>query len=629
MDARQNFYNHNRLLFRFLVLSTIVFIGIVTLLWWQEAQEGEHVPASVGTLRHFSAEAAMAEVTSAYAYDARHIHDPESYPELAAAFFNPVLQRELGETTLEERLAEVVAARSSDTVVGRSHVYHTSYYVGNLLIAPGKTVHSLLVDESRGRTALLLETALADLRAGIIKIQQHYDVAPPTWYLGATTSAVFYPTPSFPSLTVSEASLVLYLLAKLGPDQARLYEYATRVFASQAFATGEYFHSDIEYAIKLAEIYATLIYAEPGYQDLIVQAAKEWGAEEADTTQVVSWPVVHDFYIPEFPIPSQFAYTVDGEYLNPMVDVDEELHGRLRLTLVDTRLPQSTVRLYEYDLAGAGLILPYALELIPRQFPELGSSLGYADYISTTEYVFLSGSTRPHSHSGYELASSSLFWRAEGKNPVKISVDDSEIAGRPVHNSAGTQVLLPVVTRAGGAEIKLIELGATRSEPVTAARGYSPSFIDSDTWAYIRSGSAYTYSVLTDTEMLLQGLPVLTEQGRMHYDVTQKVLVVTDTVARDTSLVPESTVQVYTIAKGEADEYQATLLHTLTLTDAVVEQAVLSPGGRYGAISLTEGTSGRRPRVLLYDTNSGIIKKEIDLSSFAPVPIELDGWTLF
>jgi hypothetical protein len=637
MDARQNFYNHNRLLFRFLVLATLVFVGIVGLVSWQEAHRVRPVSETISSLRHFSTEAAVAESTRNYAYDAKHIHDLEAYGDLVEVFFAPTLHTELGETTLEKRLSEVAEAVVDGTQFGREHVYHTSYYVGNLLVLPQLSLHELLTTAALPNTAILLETALADLRAGAVKIQNHYDVAPPTWYKGAaSTSPLFYPTPSFPSLTMSEAALVFYILATVDQNQARVYEHQAKVFASQVFTSGAHFWLDVEYAILLANEYIKIMQDLPPYQELFSKAAAEWSTDKVTRGEVGLENIPYDFTFPEFPVRSEFSLDVVGDITDLTAERPEELLGTLRLTLVDNRLPQPTLKLYTYDIAGQGQVLPFALDLTARQFPGLMSSVGFAQFLDTDNYLFLSGVATADSKAGYDLASTSVYWRNSKVTPVILEPVPQESYGVSdvvLRNSGEEFLFVPIRFASNKSVIMRAELDSLYTAKVTeVAKGSSADYVGENNIVYLRDGQVYYADLKTGKESVLEGLSDTTLSSGsftdLKYHPEHKVLVLTTNKYSAGQEVWKSTVFIYSIAEIDGG-LMAKEEMVVTLTDAKASSVLLSPGGNYLAIALTKGWGDRQGAVLLYDIKNGIISKEIDLSPFAPAPIELDGWTLF
>lgn len=625
MDARQNFYNHNRFLFRFLVGATAVFVAVVTLLWWQGRAEPPVPVENVSSLRHFSAEAAMAEVTRNYAYEAVYIHDFESYPALKALFSEPGLAQELGAGTLDTRLQEVRAALSYGSAFNRDHVYHTSYYIGNVLVRPTLSLHALLTDTATPYTALLLQTALKDLRAGVVKTEEYYDVAPPSWYF-ASTSPVFYPAPSFPSLVTSEAVLTFYLLATVDPAHARVYEQSAKAFASQVFTTGAHFKIDIEYAIKFAHAYYTTMQTVPEYQTLIREATAEWPAAKTDEETVAVSAPAFRFSLPDFPVRSQFSATTTLHARQAAVK-DEQLEGQLRLTLVDTRLPNPRLMLYSYDITPGAQVLPAALDLTPRQEPLLSASLGYAEYVGKDTYLFLSGDLLEDEASQYTFVSKGSFWR-DRSGRVSPLQEDRALTGAPVLSKSGTEFLYTAKS-AAEEEVRLVSVEtASKDSYRTIAPGHAPSFLSHQEVLYISSSTPYVYDLTTNQTRTVEGIATLAAGDSLRYFEDQAVLLVTRGPVADGALVPESRIETYRVER-EGGEYRAVLETEIRLTDALVASAVVSPGGQYVAVALTEGTEGRRSRVLLFDIISGIIKTEIDLSSFAIHPLRIDGWTLF
>jgi len=276
-------------------------------------------------------------------------------------------------------------------------------------------------------------------------------------------------------------------------------------------------------------------------------------------------------------------------------------------------------------LAGPSQVLPYALDLTARQFPGLQSSLGYSRHLEADKYLFLSGTVVEQVMGEYRLASSSLFWR--DKEVTKLIEPDQLTASiaEPVLSSSGDEFLFVSRDSSGRSSIMLSKLiPRIEQEPSLVTMGYSPSYAGHQMLTYLRDGISYIYNLETMSESALLQIPPLTSRGRLQFVRELQMLVVTDQTVNTVTLVPESTIRFYSLAATMPE-----LRYTLKLTDANVSSVVPSPGGNYLAIALTKGWGGHEGAVLLYDIKSGIISEEIDLSPFAPAPIELDGWTLF
>lgn len=624
MDDQFKFYKHNQYLVRFLVAATVVFFGIVTLLWWQERQSPPPSSAPVTVIQKFSTTAAVSEITQAYPFEAAYIHDVEAVGSISRVFFEQVIPELVHEDMHTQSLAEVRAALLYNTDFGMSHVYNTSYYIGNLLIAPRFTLHELLEPTDRPYTTVLLKAALADIRAGVVKIQNYHDVAPPTFYNATRTTALYFPTPSFPSLTVSEAAMVFYILAAIDTHNARLYEHMLQAYAAQVFASGVHFRVDIDYALHLVGEYFAEMRTIPEYQGLLVAARAEWQNSPAYELLETEDQRPFTFAVPNFPydaVETKIQFTNNG--YKTAYDT-EILSGGIRLSLLDTRLTPSTVRMYNYDPELA-VLLPIELDVQSRNFPELGTSVGLARCITEHSYLTLSGEYSSPVATYPTFGVGQVFVRDKNESSLKSRTPElTEVLDWTV-SPQGCETMA-VATRSHTADPDTISI-VNNDEEQEQIIGTAPFFISSSTLGFLRVREVYLKDLPSGTERVVSGIlesGVLDSERSLAYFSEQGILTVLDRYLDPASLVPTSVVRLYTI---EADK--ATIVYEGVFTDYYLQSVTLSPAGHYLAMTATIAGQDRNPQLLIFDINNGIIKKEVDLSAFSPRGLFLDGWTFF
>ncbi len=634
MDAQLKFYNQNRLLFRFLLFFTLLFVVMLSLLLWFGRNSAVPVVVEETVIKKFSQYASPAEATKVYEYGAKYIHDIEAYPTIKDLFFSQPILPLVEEEEFKLALEEVYLARQNGTDFGSIHVYNTSYYIGNLLVLPDLALHTLLLSKSRPYTTNLLEMALADVRSGVIKIQNYFDVAPPTFYNASSSGLLYFPTPSFPSLTVTEVATVLNVLANIDPVHARFYEAQLKQFASQTFATGANFKVDIEFALKLAENYISIMKTIPAYQELFAEAKTEWEEIMVVDTTATAPELIYDFRLDDFPYESALTILPDKESTYSPLYPNEDLDGELKLSLVDERLPKPVLRMYEYDFKHNDL-LPFGIDLQPRKFPQLASSFGLSRYIDQDTYLFFSGdySGGIEAKAGFKnpqalLRDQDQMWNLEllkdnqssNLEQIVLAKDGTTIffTTAEINSETGLkEQIINKTTLSGNRVVDVERLGV----------GSSPSLVGTSTLIFVRNGEIFQLDLLTKNETILPGInPVTVDllERKISYFNEQAVLLVVDTFIDRQSLIPTTKVFLYTLRGSEA-----THLYQATFSDLVVADTKLSPAGRYLALVATETLSRHSPKLLIFDIMNGIIKKEVDLSSFSPRSLFIDEWTFF
>ncbi|MEZ4195342.1 MAG: hypothetical protein R3B53_03050 [Candidatus Paceibacterota bacterium] len=375
----------NKLLMRFLVAASVVFLAVVAITFWRQQNKPVVVtPVSSSQVVNFYDLASTSDITQAYAFNSKVIHDLESYPDIKSLFFSARTNFIKDDNERLKALTRIKEAQKDTTDFSDKHVYHTSYYVGNVLVLPDLTLHELLLKKERPGTSVLLETALADVRSGVVKLQDYFNQPTPSQLDETITSQLYFKTPSFPNLTTAEVLTVLYLLAEVDPLNSRLYEMHAHQYIGHVLQSGGVFDFDVEYAVNLVAVYYQIFKQNEYYQGLIETAKSEWLDSTVATGTLALSP---KYELVGFPHQSSFSIVANNyDYKVPA----EELTGSLMLSLIDERLPSPHSTLYEYNFKSEDL-LPSATSLNKRQFPALGVNVGFASYASLHRYVFVSG----------------------------------------------------------------------------------------------------------------------------------------------------------------------------------------------------------------------------------------------
>lgn len=621
-DAQQTFYYHNRLLLRFLILATAVFVLVVTSLWWQErGREVNSTEDFLYPVSHFSEKAAMAEATSAYVYGATYIHDIEQYPEIKERFFGSFTLGFRNKNELKEALLAVTEAHKKVDEGIKKHVYYSSYYIGNLLVLPNKTLHELLL-ENRPYTSMLLEAALSDVRAATIKIGEYYDVAPTYFYDKSLEGAIYYPAPSAPSLTVSEAAIVLHILAEVDPAYARVYEQQLADFTEQVFISGAHFASDIQASLDLAEIFTRLIKDNSTYLGILYNAQKEWDSDREVSARVE--PIFKNtFKIKGFSYPTAFFIDSVINHGYKPTYTNETLGGFIMFTARDGRIPNATKRLYQYDWRE-DTILPILLDERDRQRTFSMKSLEQASYSDLSNYSFIS-----QDETGVSVIN------REGSNFTALNGLEatSQIYNFESRNDIGKLVF----TEMTDSSLPIVRLVNFDSRSVTKSllieNATSPTIYDSDRIFFVSDNEIGTFEESTQKRSALFGIESLSSYNsssmrKIKYSTELEQLVVIDTDLDEKSLISSTRVSLYSVVESNSNELSVKLNYSATFTDTALSGCELSPAGRYLACS-TDFVTGEKSRILIFDIINGIIKKEIDLSDFIQSDTSLDGWVVF
>ena len=621
---------HQKLLLT-LVTLTLLFGSYFFYTWWVGNNKVSEESNDTGLL-HFSDIYRSADPTRDYASGALIITDIESKPNFKQAFFEPgtpVPSRE----TISEELSKVQDFSRYVTASSAEHVFNASYYVGNYEVLPQKTLQAWLFSNDRTATTRLIETALADVRAGVVTIQDVHDVAPPYLYsLGATSSSVYFETPSFPSLTMSEVAITALIMAKIDSRHSRYYEAQVRKYAHEVYASGAHFEADISSAISLAELYMDEMEQNEQYQVLFTKASDEWGTDTFSVPSTFT-PLIHSlFSFARFPESSDVQFTDVVNYDYRISYSEENLDGVLRLSLTDTRLPHPGVRLYEYAVGDpAAQILPIALELQQGSEGKTREAVSFANYNSTNpdSFAFLAGKKGVNGKL-FAPGTAAVYTADQGivaPNVMTSSLFDN-INDREQIYIGNEAVFITEQQESGESDIIQINLHETEQTPTIIATGTSPSLVFEDSLLYVVDNmQVLGKNLSTNTSVTIEGInpsKQLQADREIRYFSQQNILIVTDTWT-DAYVTPMVTVTLYALSQVNGGIVAETR-YEFTGRDLVVGSVALSPGGRYIAFSGTKALGGRTLGVLIFDTFDGIIKKEVDLQPFLASPVSIDGW---
>lgn len=623
---------------RFLIGLTVLFIVVALGVYIVQLRTDteETAPVAFSPIYFFSV-TDHNEVTKEYLYGAKIITDIESYPVIQDLFFKNQLSALHGTSAVASALEEVAIERAKATPVSDKRVWDTSYYIGNLLISPTKYLHQDLLELSGSATAVLLETVLADVRAGTVALENYFNTAPPNLYHPSLNSQVYWLTPSFPSLTVTEAVTTLYVLAAIDPNNARQYEQQAHQYVNQVLTSGGQFRIDIEYGIALAAAYFSIIQSDSHYQPLLEAARKEWIGREVSAPQSNS-PVVSRFKIPDFPYATNFSLTETTRFGYTPIFPAEELTGSLMLTLADTRLPVWHRTLYQCTFANPA-VLPYAVDLNHKNFPAVGTSFYDATYTGADAYVFATDDAAPlFGTESPTLSANSLVYRNAKTVHAVTSEAEGSIWQEPSFSKSGEQLAFVKRSPANRdtVDTQLVQVGDFRAGNLTniqtVATGTSPIFALGDTLLLIdKYDGVYSYSFKTKEFEKIIALPktdTIWEASTIRYSEDTQLITYTNQYFDPVTLQPQAVVSVYKLAHSGLGTTVDQVLE-FNVKDAVVGAALMSAGGRFLAVSESETNFGRSSKVLIYDVINGIVKTEIDLGAFSSRVLALDEWTNF
>lgn len=607
---------------KFLVIITVIFLLVVSVLWWLEINKAEIELEVESTIwKSFSEEGVRTDYVSDYQTGAIYIHDLEAVPGINDLFFSKDRADLLTELIGEKAMIDVQTLRAKATTYETDLIYHTSYYMGNLPLHSNLSLFALLNDSSRPSTAALLETILADVRASAVKLQDYFDVAPPYYYDQSLATQFYYNAPSFPSLTAAEAITIWLVLAELDKPNARIYELESRAYLKALLHSGANFVADVEYGAKLAALLVTHAQTLPGYQSLLAAASLEWKTSFAIDVPTLIWL---PFVPPAFPYVSEFNLFYSPATSTVNQPSEEALQGSIGLSLKDNRIPGSHSTLYEYDLAAKRLI-PVAPDLQSRRFPQLAGDVYSGQLTGLDQYIFISSEKTIDGQS----KSSNLFMRAGDSLNLLSSSKADEYYSQPFLSLNRKRLLLTLnQIDESSKEIQLLSLDNPNGPSLqSVSTGMAAVFGPRDeSVIYLDEQGISVKSLSSNTPVsLLQLVPdeqFVSRQLTINQD--RNLLLVVNNFFDPETRRQQTRIDLYDL--DEVDTLTAVAKGSVLLRDAEAYGAALSAGGRYLAFAISETPAKLQPRLLIFDLNSGIVKKDINLQSFSPLSITVDGW---
>lgn len=627
----------NILFLKFLLATTVAFLFLVALVYLrQQGQVEQSTQKTVVKEVKFSDLATTSDVIVGYAHDARMVHDFESYPELKSLFFSSRTGFLKDANLQTVGLGKVREVQGKADDFSDSHVYNTSYYIGNLLVLPDVTLYDLLSNNAISNTGVLLESALADVRAGVVKLQNYFDQPTPSQLDNTITTQLFFKTPSFPNLTTAEALTVFYLLALVDSKNARTYEMHAHQYLNQVWMSGGTFEFDIEYAVLLAHEYNKIFKSNKYYSDLIKLAETEFENFPVVKSDLLVEP---KFKILDFPYSSEFLISDIKNFNYSITYKNEELSGSIMLSLIDNRLPEPKSSLYQYNFLE-GVLLPYALTLSSRNFPELKSGIRMATYLDEERYLLVVEAEKESGPASDSQRSSGVYYYQPGRLSLLKNLEkDSQprVNSHPDLNLSENSIvwsqesLLNNTIKSQQIFFANLKGGEIEKEE-KLTQGSFPNFhSDRQGLIFTRDDGIYYRHLVSGEETRVIKTPLINRgDGTTSFDYDRDSdIAVSKTVVFDKEKSKFiSNINLYQV-ETISEAIEGRLVYKLTLEDSRVQSVVLSPAGRYLAITTSEAQTRKSPRLLIFDLISGIIEKEISLESFSPDSLYIDDWTLF
>ncbi len=497
-----------------------------------------------------------------------------------------------------------------------------------------QTLSDIVHGEGTPATAALIEAALTDLRAGVVSLQDRFDVAPPRIYDDSIAPAESLQTPSFPSLSAAEVSLIHMLIAELQPDHTQHYEKSALVYLDALAESGLYFERDIQYATRVAAAYFETIQGTDEYEALLDAARAEMDQVVlVDFTNARSLTLYdHRFRLPAFPFASQAGLTESSNDGYVPQNSAETLSGGVYMTLTNELDQHGDPQLYRYDV-GTDTIqetLPQAHDRSP--FTAHHSSSGEVvfagevhggGHYDTGIYGFIDGDIRllvePSAHkAGHRYA--------ESRGPQLNSDGTMVVYQALAYDDVGIySQLLREVDRWG------IYAGLTdrqNAEPLLLTNGAHPQWARDDQYiVYVAASGIYAYDIAKTTDQLLV-TPSSEEQNfgyntQISLSEDKNHMVINRFVYEGDT--PVSLLEVYRLVYGN-ESLSAERVYQMRFVDSSLFWPVLSPEGRYLAVQQYETLSRRLPRVLLIDLVDSEILREVSLEGYDVNAAFIDGW---
>jgi hypothetical protein len=536
------------------------------------------------------------------------IHSINNYPTLLRLFDPAEIRRWLTPDLIEMQAGIASKKYLEASEFSISYVYQTSYYIGNLLIAPDK--HLVQVLDGKPVSAHLFEYALADLRAVTTQLQDFYDVAPPYFYDTSIVSSLVYEHPSFPSLLGAEAYLVYLIIAQLDPKNARQYAQLASQYISTLRSTGSHYDFDIDYSLQLSSLLLPIMLDQTDYQGLFDAAGQEW----LNQPLIAFEEKINIEFLPGFTLPRRLMVRGTGS------GSSNNLSGNMIMSLVDQRIPDANSRLYELDL-DREQIIPIALDLNARNYLDLMPSLGdYSNSVSGGYHFSGSPFKLRNRFDVYPRNPIQAWTRSGFEEPPRLLfvLDQVDSYKKLSANSNGTYW---IAWSAKTNNLSVVEASTNRVSDLGKVKAVS--WFDQTSLIFVSDYGLELYSTLSGDRKLITPIG-FTNDSDEYFVATETngayVIIISQNydVA---NLQHEAALALYKVNEQELE-----LLRVMTISDAYVESAVLSPDGQFVGLLVSDGITNWNGSILLLDTNSGIIKKEIRLNDFSPANRSLEAW---
>lgn len=606
---------------RTLQALTVLFVVALVINLWQKWQTRVvDLDPEASTIIKFSEVGQMQAFVSDYAFAANLITDIESVPALRELFFNKsplVLQNQIASN---ENLETVLAWREMASQNSDDHVYYSSYSNLNLLILPSKTLYELAFAANKFATLTLLESFLNEVRSGTVKLQNYFDVAPPIYYDPTVGGRVYAVGPSFPSLPAVEAVAAYLLMSEVDTASARLYEIQSHRYLADLLSSGAHWPLDIEYAVRLVEIYFNELKKFPDFANKLASAKGEWSTATLSSSVDIKPIFIPRTLKPQFSYDTNSEMTATGDFgVTATANNNNELLGKLRLSLVDSRLGESLPRLYEYDFKDGSLLpadLVYWSTVKQPAFGVLGGPV-----FSSDRYLYLQleeSGLLPVSNARLVLKANDTLQPLDLR--LAVSTQESVFL-----SPSGSRVAVLVGQKGDPiAQIHLLRVEGDALKTERIIDGSSPAWgkNDDELW-YVKAGRVYRHDLVADTlnpiDIVLRDETTKTE---LVYLPTKDVLVVAETFLDTVTYRLNNQTSFYRAKEGNRYD----LAQTVNMTDHYWQNVTVSDDEQYLAGVVFETLGEHKPRILIFNINSGIIEKEIDLKAFRSSVVKIDDW---
>lgn len=554
----------------------------------------------------FSQVSERTDAVAHYPQGAVIINTINDHPALLRVFDRAEIAGWLTPALLKAEATNLLKRQAVADEFSRSYIYQTSYYLGNLLVTPSQ--HLIEVLEARPATAHLIETALADGRAMTTQLQDVFDVPPPRFYEPGLEAGLFYTHPSFPSLVGAEAYLIYLLLAEIDPKNARHYALQAGQFVAALRASATHYDFDIDYALELSARLMSIIVNHPGYQEFLTAARAEWvDYHPASVLTNVPTEVLPGF---------NFSRRISS---SPRTESSvANLEGSLILALVDKRLPQASRRLYELS-ASDTRIIPFALELTPRQYSSLLPSLGDFSPLVDDGYHFSAADFTLLNRFDRRLIHPTQAWTRQRltATPRLVLTTAAGLLKQLRANRSGSHLL--AWSKAG--HLSLVVADTNQVLDLGPAQAVVWSGNEAVVFASEFGIERFSLNSQERTLLNLHELDFGDGTTKLVSDDVGNNLVVIKQKFDSGQLQFDAEFLSY---RRDGEDWQLTARSRIT--DVKIESAVLSPDATQLAILTSDGLTNQSGSILLFDVKNGIIKKDIILTEFSSVNRSLEAW---